>query len=133
MKLKAKSLEDYLDQFNVFLDSEEAKNTKGIVYIWKTDEPIKRVKGQNPIIYIGQTINTFRDRYKNSNSINIEKKYFERYYKHMMEMYGPISIEIKPSDNPKRSEWEELMKYNFDHKEYPPLNRSIPNEPKQNP
>ena len=130
MKITAGSLEDYLSQFNEFLDSDIAKNTKSICYIWKTDKPISRVKGKSPIIYIGQTINTFRDRYSNSNSINIEKKYYDRYYKHMIEIYGAISIEIKQSDDPKRSEWKELMEYNSNHKEYPPLNRSIPNEPK---
>ena len=130
MILDAKSQDEFLEQFNSFLDSETSKNTKGIVYIWQTTKPIGRVKGTSPIIYIGQTINTFRSRYKNSNSIKIETNYFERYYKHMIEMYGAIHIEIKQTDNPKRTEWEELMQYNKEHKEYPPLNRSIPNEPK---
>jgi len=130
MKIKAKSLEEFSCQFNEFLDSELSRNEKGIIYIWKTDKPIKRVKGQSPIIYIGKTVNTFRNRYKNSKSINIEKKYFEKYYKYLIEVYGAISIEIIKCNNPGRQEWEYLMAYNCDHKEYPPLNRSIPNEPK---
>ena len=129
MKLCAEKLDDYLVQFNEFLDTTSAKDKKGIVYIWKTENPFYRVKGKSSIIYIGYTSNTFRSRYKNSRSIGIEKKYFERYYKHMMEMHGPISIDIKECSNPKRSEWETLMEYNMRHKEYPPLNRSIPNEP----
>lgn len=130
MNLKAETLEDYLIQFNEFLDSEQAKNKKGIIYIWKTEKSISRVIGKSPIIYIGQSINTFRDRYKNSKSIKIEEAYYKRYYKYMIKEYGAISIEINESTNPKYQEWQALMEYNAAHKEYPPLNRSIPNEPK---
>jgi len=114
----------------MFLKSNEAKNTKGIVYIWRTSNSFARVKGESNIIYIGQTKNSFNDRYLNSRSMSIEKKYFNRYYKYMIEMYGAISIEIIQTENPKLLEWEELMKYNDIHKEYPPLNRAIPNKPK---
>ena len=129
MTIEGKTLEEFMEKFNLFLNSEKAKNIKGIVYIWKTTNKFARVKGSSEIIYIGQSKNTFNDRYQNSKSLNIEKLYFERYYKYMIEMYGAITIEIKDTNNPKLSEWEELMKYNDNHKEYPPLNRSIPNKP----
>jgi hypothetical protein len=130
VKLLADNIEDYLRQFNELLLSEDATEKKGIAYVWKMEIPIKRVIGESPIIYIGQTANTLSGRYNNSKSINIEKKYFERYYRYMMELYGHITIDVIETSNPKKSEWEMLMKYNESHKEYPPLNRSIPNEPK---
>ena len=123
MKIEGKTLNEYMESFNLFLNSKEAKETKGIVYIWKIDNAFPRVKGTSNIIYIGQTQNTFSDCYQNSNSLNTEKKYFERYYKHIIEMYGAITIEIIQCENPKLSQWQALMKYNDEYKEYPLLNK----------
>jgi hypothetical protein len=130
MKFNAKTIDEHLTQFKNFLLSDIASNTKSIIYLWKTERPIPRVQGESNIIYIGQTKNTFNKRYNNSKSLNIEKIYFEKYYKKLIDIYGSISVEIKPTINPKITEWEELMKYNSEHIEYPPLNRSIPNKPK---
>lgn len=129
MKISALHIEDYLNQFKGFLASSEATDKKGIVYTWKLENSFSRVKGKSSIIYIGHTIKTFRDRYNNSKCLSIEKLYFERYYKHMIELYGPLTIEVIQTAKPERCEWEKLMAYNEAHKEYPPLNRSIPNEP----
>jgi hypothetical protein len=53
------------------------------------------------------------------------------YYKFLIEKYGAISIEIIQTDEPKIEEYNRLMEYNDKHKEYPPLNRSIPNKPEE--
>ena len=129
MKLSALQKEDYLAQFKEFLSTSCATEKRGIVYIWKLERSVKRVIGASQIIYIGKTIRTFSARYSNSKSLRIELDYFERYYRHMIELYGPISIEIIQTENPSVTEWEKLMEYNHLHKEYPPLNRSIPQKP----
>ena len=56
----------------------------------------------------------------------IERCYFNRYYKFFFFFYGVISIEIIQTNEPKIEEYNRLMEYNDKHKEYPPLNRSIP-------
>ncbi len=129
MKIKAKTIEEFDKQLEQLLCSMDAKNKKGIVYIWKLEKSISRVKGSSPIVYIGQTKNSLQSRYYNTKSLNIEKQYFEKYYKIMIELYGAMSIDIIEVENPKLAEYEELMKYNKSHNEYPPLNRSIPNKP----
>lgn len=127
---KEEALDEYIENFRNFLELEQA-NIKSVVYIWKTSKPFNRVIGESNIIYIGQTKNTFRNRYGNSKSLDIEKGYFNRYYKFLIEEYGAISIEIIQTDEPKIEEYNRLMEYNDKHKEYPPLNRSIPNKPEK--
>lgn len=125
---KSEKLDEYIKEFEIFLKSEQA-NIKKVVYIWKTSKPFNRVFGESNIIYIGQTKNTFRNRYGNSKSLDIEKGYFDKYYKFLIKEYGAISIEIIQTDEPEIEEYNRLMEYNDKHKEYPPLNRSIPNKP----
>ena len=127
---KSKNLDEYIENFKNFLELEQA-NIKSVVYIWKTSKPFNRVIGESNIIYIGQTRNTFNTRYKNAKSLDIERGYFNRYYKFLIEKYGVISIEIIQTNEPKIEEYNRLMEYNDKHKEYPPLNRSIPTKPEK--
>lgn len=128
IKIEGATKEDFFKSFRSCLNSEIAKE-KSIVYIWKTKNNFSRVIGYNNIIYIGQTKRSFFDRYLNTKSLKIEEDYFERYYQHYINKHGAICIEIIPTINPKLLEWEKLAEYHKVHKEYPPLNRSIPNKP----
>lgn len=127
---ESRKLDEYIEIFRNFLKSEQA-NIKSVVYIWRTSKTFNRVIGESNIIYIGQTKNTFRNRYENLRSLAIEKVYFNRYYRFLIEKYGAISIEIIQTDEPKFEEYNKLMEYNDKHKEYPPLNRAIPSKPEK--
>ena len=105
------------------------KSVEGIVYFFKTKKPIERVRGESNIIYIGKSDGSFSSRYYPSKAFNLEMTFFDKFYKHVIELYGSISIEITQVEETKYSEWEALSDYFAKHLEYPPLNRAIPNEP----
>lgn len=108
---------------------------KGIIYIWKTEKKIPRVCGASDILYIGKTKQSLNDRYNNAKSLDIEKDYFKNVYKHVIEKYGAISIDVivVNLDELKVQEAEKINDYYESHKELPPLNRNKPisNQPKK--
>ena len=117
------------DQFyhymrDVVLESDAAK-VESIVYVWHTEAEFYRMKGKSNILYIGKTVNSLRDRYRNKNSLEIEKEYFSVYYKYAVEAYGPIKIGIINSEEPELDEKKLLLEYRDKHKELTPLNRKV--------
>lgn len=129
MKLCAESKEDYSDQFEALLRSEPYKSVHGIVYRFQVKQPIPRVVGESNILYIGRTEKSFSERYYPSKAFNLEMDFFDRFYKHAIERYGSISVEVTQVQDTKHTEWKALADYFADHLEYPPLNRSIPTRP----
>jgi len=129
MKITAVNSEEFREQFRLVLQQSEFISVRGVVYFWKSDAPIPRVIGESNILYIGQTSRTLNDRHGGKRDFDIEVAYFNRFYRHVIKKYGPLTMEFKPSDSPKRAEWEELKAYYEAHLEYPPLNRSVPSEP----
>jgi hypothetical protein len=129
MELCATNRDEYSEQFESLLKSEPYKSVEGIVYFFKIKKPIARVRGECNIIYIGKSDGSFSSRYYPSKAFNLEMTFFDKFYKHVIELYGSISIEITQVEKPKYSEWKALSDYFSKHLEYPPLNRAIPNQP----
>lgn len=130
MKITAKTEEAFRSQFQLFLNRPECLDFKGIVYWWRSSKPVPRVVGKSEILYVGQSSRSMYGRYGGKRDFDIEAAYFNRFYRHVIDQYGPIILEVEKVDNPKRIEWEKLTQYYENHLEYPPLNRSIPSEPK---
>lgn len=122
-------MDEYSRRFESLLKSEPYKSTEKILYFFKTKKPIKRVRGESNIIYIGMSDKSFSSRYYPSKAFNLEMMFFDIFYKHAIELYGPISIEIVNVKDTKHAEWKALSDYYSTHLEYPPRNRAIPNEP----
>ncbi len=129
MELSARTREDYSNQFEALLKSDPYKSTEKILYFFRTKKSFRRLKGESNILYIGMSEKSFSDRYYPSRAFNLEMVFFETFYKHAIDLYGPITIEVKQVENPKYSEWEALAEYFDSHFEYPPRNRAIPNKP----
>ncbi len=129
MKLDATDRDEYSEQFESLLKSDPYKTTERIVYFFKVEKPISRVIGESNIIYIGRSDGSFSSRYYPSKAFNLEMAFFDKFYKHAIKLYGPISIEITQVEKTKYFEWKAIADYYSRHLEYPPLNRAIPNEP----
>ena len=129
MQITAKTSDEFKIQFKQLLESPMYSKDIGIIYYLTTSNPIPRVLGESSIIYIGKSEKSYKSRYSNSKSFNIEVSYFENIYKKIIEVYGPITVEIKKVENPKHEEWRALENYYRTHLEHPPTNRSIPSKP----
>lgn len=129
MPITAVTAQEFVEQFKSVLNDAACRELTNIVYVWRTTNPILRVKGESPILYIGQTRQSLRDRYYNKRALDIEVKNFARSFSYIIQQYGPIFIQITEAANPKLDEWLQLSDYFSTHLEYPPLNRSIPGEP----
>lgn len=130
MLVSATTEEEFRDQFMQILKRPECTDHQGVVYWWRSERGIARVVGESDLLYVGQTKRSMYGRYAGKRDFNIEVAYFNRFYKTVIELYGPMTLEVKKVDNPKYSEWEKLTQYYQNHLEYPPLNRSIPSQPK---
>ena len=118
-----------VEDFNAVTSSSEARKAKNVIYIWQTEKPIPRLKGESNIIYIGQTKRSIFARHGNSkikatSEANVQK------YNDIVKMYGAITISyIKLDDfDPKNksnlleAEGQFLWWYFQNHSEYPPVN-----------
>ena len=121
VQLDASCRSDFEQQFMSALATEEA-NISQIIYRWFTKRPVPRVRGESNLIYIGQSDTSFRRRYNNTKAFRCEGDAFENRYKYMIELYGPITIEIAESDSPKDDEHAALLGYFKKHRELPPVN-----------
>ncbi|WNC67538.1 hypothetical protein RI845_13550 [Thalassotalea nanhaiensis] len=132
MKITATTKEEFSVQFRNYLNQDKSRNLCNIVYKWKVENNIPRMKGESNILYIGQTKRSLYDRYSDKRSFNIELTYFEQFYKYAIQEYGSLFIEILAVDDVKLEEHRELDHYRSMHFEYPPLNRAIPRMQKNN-
>ncbi len=124
--------------FDVVTSSDEAKNAKNVIYIWRTKDPIPRLKGKSNIIYIGQTKRSIFSRHGNS-KIKATSEANSQKYNDIVEMYGALTIsyiklddfnlenKIEPSKEKNKSnllkaEGQFLWWYFQNHSEYPPIN-----------
>ena len=123
LTMYATDWEQFQQQWQEFLESEYAKRDKGVVFKFRTEKPLPRANGESPIIYIGQTSKSVSERYLPSANLHIERTIFEEFYRHYIEKYGPISVEITKSDDPLRDECDEIANYKNTHWDLPPLNR----------
>lgn len=116
--ISARTKEEFISQFKELLSLTKAH--KGVVYIWLAENPIPRLKGESPVIYIGKTLGNFHNRYI-SKITNETNEYWGR-YEYIISTFGKISIEIYKTENPNKTENNFLFQYHQKHLELPPLN-----------
>lgn len=114
------------EDFQKVFGCEMATKSKGIVYVWRSEREIRRLKGESDIIYIGQTMHSIRDRYYQYAGMHATTKANSLKFKYIIENYGAISISIAPfskyGESPQKAEGQLLWWYFQNHCEYPPLN-----------
>lgn len=102
-----------------------------IVYIFRSEKPIPRLKGESDILYIGQTKGTIQQRYLGYCSHLTSTKANCLKYSHVIENFGPIRIAVAPyqrfGKTLREAEGQLLWWYFQNHCEYPPFNYSKTN------
>jgi len=96
-------------------------NLCSIVYTFNSSKAFPRLRGASRIIYIGKTIRTMPQRYTTTVKGAETKNYWKR-YEYIINNYGPITIDLYPSDDPGQAENDFLFDYFEKHLEAPPLN-----------
>ncbi|MFC1507834.1 hypothetical protein ACFL5R_01180 [Pseudomonadota bacterium] len=117
------------DDFNQVFHSDEARKAKNVIYIWRTEKHIPRLKGESNIIYIGQTSKSLFKRH-GSSSVKVNSTANRQKYNDIIKKYGPISVsylELKQFDPSEKTsllkaEGQFLWWYFQNHSEYPPIN-----------
>lgn len=104
----------------------EARIEKNIVYIFRSERPIPRLKGESDIVYIGQTKGTFGQRYLPSAALHATSKANKIKFEHIVAHYGDIRITVAPythfGESLLKAEGQLLWWYFQNHCEYPPVN-----------
>lgn len=116
--ISATNSDDFKKQFIALLES--SQEPVGIVYVWRTQASIQRLRGKSPIVYIGKANGSLYSRYRSYVS-HETKEYWER-YSHIIATYGEISIDIYTTTNPEVTENNFLYQYRQDFMELPPIN-----------
>jgi len=116
--LNAVIKDKFKDQFKALLES--SKDFCRIVYVFNSERPIPRLKGESTVIYIGKANGSLYQRY--SSLIRIETDTYWDRYKYIMEHYGIMSVDIYKTDDPKITENNFLHDYHIEYMEAPPLN-----------
>jgi hypothetical protein len=120
--LDAKNQDDFKRQFQRIFSCPQARDERGVVYVWATMKPIPRLKSKSNIVYIGQTSNTLFTRHHRYASLEASGDHW-RVYKHIIDNYGPISVRYAIHPSPEIAERDLLKRYLYEHLEMPPLNR----------
>lgn len=114
------------EKFEKVFGCSEAANNSNIVYIWRCEKNIKRLKGESNIVYIGQTKQSFKRRYLKHAGIIANDEANKLKYEEIIKNYGPIQILVcdfsKFGDDLLKSEGQLLWWYFQNHCEYPPSN-----------
>ncbi|WP_434950576.1 hypothetical protein ACRWQL_13850 [Shewanella sp. HL-SH4] len=116
------SAEDLVNEFKELLGSYEAKQDKGVVYFFRSQEPIPRVKGQSDILYIGKTDQTLNRRYFKY-AAKLASNRSGNFYKYIINNFGGISLGYIKTDNPKVTEAHYFKEYYDNFLEYPPKSK----------
>lgn len=99
---------------------------KGIVYVFRSDRKIPRLKGESDVLYIGQTSGTFRQRYLAHAKVFAESPANQLKFRHILSQYGAIRISLAHFEffgsSAVNAEGQLLWWYFQNHCEYPPLN-----------
>lgn len=105
---------------------DEAGAEKNIVYLFRTERPIPRLRGESDVVYIGQTKGAFRQRYLPSAGLHATSKANRMKFEHIVSHYGPIRIMLAAysqfGDSLLKAEGQLLWWYFQNHCEYPPVN-----------
>jgi len=103
-----------------------ASEEMGILYIYRTEKPIPRLKGESDIVYIGQTKGTLKQRYFVHSGKLANSRANRLKFEHILSQYGPIRITVAPFSkfgaSLEKAEGQLLWWYFQNHCEYPPVN-----------
>jgi len=103
-----------------------AGSEKGILYVFRTEKPIPRLKGVSDVLYIGQTKGSLKQRYLINSAKLANSKANRLKFEHIVSEYGPIRITYAPfskyGKNLINAEGQLLWWYFQNHCEYPPIN-----------
>ncbi len=114
------------ENFRRVYDSEHAKKAKNIVYLFRSEKNVSRLKGESNIIYIGQTKYSFNKRYHPHAKLHATSEANFLKFSHIIENYGPISISVCDfstfGESILQAEGQLLWWYFQNHCEYPPVN-----------
>ncbi|QXE91000.1 hypothetical protein KP001_00155 [Geomonas subterranea] len=114
------------EEFKKVFGCEAAEKSKEVVYVWRSERKIKILKGESDILYIGQTKQSFRDRYYKYAGMHATSKANSLKFKHIIDIYGAITISVahfsKFADSLQKAEGQLLWWYFQNHCEYPPIN-----------
>lgn len=121
-KISSVTAEDFRQVFSC----EMAVKSKDIVYVWRSERKIPRLIGESDILYIGQTKQSFRDRYYQYAGMHASTLANSLKFGHIIENYRSISISVSPfskyGESLQKAEGQLLWWYFRNHCEYPPLN-----------
>ncbi len=109
--------EEFIRQYRSSL--EQTKGINGVVYVFKSERPIPRLKGYSNILYIGETKHDAWNRY----NVERDTNNFWHVYQYTIEKYGSIHIDVYKTEKHKETEKNFLDQYFKKHKELPPFNR----------
>jgi hypothetical protein len=116
------SSENLIEEFKELFSSDEAKQDKGIVYFFKSQKAIPRVKGESDILYIGKTKQTLNSRYL-THATKLATNRSGNFYKYIIENFGGISLGYIRTDTPKITESLYFKEYCNNFLEYPPKSK----------
>ncbi|HEX20145.1 MAG TPA: hypothetical protein ENG78_04930 [Acidiferrobacteraceae bacterium] len=118
ISLSAKTKDEFNAQYREMLES--SQDIEKIVYVFRSELPIPRLKGESPVIYIGKANGSLFKRYRSL--ISKETETFWDRYDYIMNNYGKILIDIYKTNNPAITENKFLYDYHKKYLEAPPLN-----------
>lgn len=112
--------------FRLAYGDDSAGLERNIVYVFRSEKPVPRLKGHSDVLYIGQTKGTFRNRYLRYAQLHASSNANSLKFQHILSEYGPIRIEVAAYEHFGESlllaEGQLLWWYFQNHCEYPPLN-----------
>ncbi len=109
--------EEFITQYRQCL--EQTKGVTGVTYVYRSENPVSRLKGVSNILYIGETQYDVWERY----SVARDTENFWHVYEHTVNTYGAMFIDVYVTENHKQTEKCFLNNYFQEHKELPPMNR----------
>ncbi|MGL1077529.1 hypothetical protein ACSTLI_08045 [Vibrio parahaemolyticus] len=113
---------DLAGSFKELFGSDEAKKAKGVVYFFRSQKPIPRVRGESDILYIGKTKQTIHQRYFRY-SDKLASKRSGDFYRYIIDNFGGISLGYIKVDDPKQSEKSYFKQYYNSFLEFPPKSK----------
>ena len=125
IKMLPKTITDTNDlegAFRELLSSPEASNVKGIVYFFRSVQPVPRLRGESDILYIGKTTQTIKARYFQY-AKHLASGSNGSFYRYIIDNYGGLRLGYIPVDNPKEMEKSYFKTYRSTYLENPPKSK----------
>lgn len=117
IQINSDDKEEFISQYRSSL--EETKGIFGVVYVFRPENPIPRLRGNSDILYIGETKHDVWSRY----DVKKDTDDYWHVYNHIIQKYGSIFIDVYITSNHKNTEKIFINQYFQAHKELPPINR----------